>query len=182
MIRGLFPALVVACCWPAAVRADGPPWQPNLVALGAGYFDFDKTGGAKAADLRPEYRWGLSLLPLAVPATRGWDRFVQLHPYAGLEGNSNGLFYASGGLSLDIFATRHVVLTWTEGVGTLHNDGHDQLGSVLEFRSMVEAGWRFDNGMRLTAAYSHISNAGAATHDPGAEIVGLYVQIPVGWP
>jgi hypothetical protein len=35
--------------------------------------------------------------------------------------------------------------------------------------------------MRLSAYISHLSNAGAGNTDPGAEVLGGYLRIPVGW-
>ena len=44
---------------------------------------------------------------------------------------------------------------------------------------MAEIGYRFDNDMRITAEFSHISDANLTRVNPGAEIVGMYVHVPV---
>jgi hypothetical protein len=53
------------------------------------------------------------------------------------------------------------------------------MGSFIEFRSTVEAGYKFDDASRLTVAYGHISNAGLTSVNHGAEILTLYYHIPV---
>lgn len=47
--------------------------------------------------------------------------------------------------------------------GTEAND----LGSTLEFRSLVGAGYKFDNGNAVSAAFTHKSNAGIDDDNPG---------------
>ncbi|MDE1901170.1 MAG: acyloxyacyl hydrolase [Alphaproteobacteria bacterium] len=108
---------------------------------------------------------------------------MQLHPTVGFEGNGNGATYSSAGLDLDIPLFRHqIVFTWGESAG-LYTRGNDPrwLGSPLEFRSQLELGWQFDNGYRLSGYISHLSNAGIAKANPGAEILGAYVHIPIAW-
>jgi hypothetical protein len=86
--------------------------------------------------------------------------------------------YGLGGLALDGYIGRHVIFTWSEGVGVFYPGDMWPLGSAVEFRSMAELGWRFDNEMRFTGEISHISNAGLTSHNPGAEMVGAYLHVP----
>jgi hypothetical protein len=44
---------------------------------------------------------------------------------------------------------------------------------------MGEIGYRFDNDTRLTAEFSHISDAKTTRFNPGAEILGVYLHVPV---
>ncbi len=60
---------------------------------------------------------------------------------------------------------------WSDG------DGKD-LGHTIEFRSQLEAGYRFDNDMRITAAFSHISNGDLGDDNPGVELGTLYFSVP----
>ncbi|HEU0118619.1 MAG TPA: acyloxyacyl hydrolase [Alphaproteobacteria bacterium] len=154
--------------------------QPDLVSFGVSYFDFDKDEPHKqSVDFRGEYRWGLSMLPLISPWFKSWDQYVQFHPYAGLEVTSLGMLYGNGGWAMDAYLGRHFVFTWSEGVGLYEGGDMTILGSVIEFRSMAELGYRFDNEMRLTGQISHISNAGLTSRNPGAEIAGLYLHMPI---
>jgi hypothetical protein len=148
--------------------------QPDLVSFGGGYFDFDKDESHKrSADFRLEYRWGLTLLPSS------WGTAVQLHPFIGGEATSLGATYGLAGLAMDGYIGRHGILTWSEGVGFFGPGDMQSMGSYVEFRSELEAGYRFDNEMRVTASISHISNAGITQHNPGAEIAGMYFHVPV---
>jgi hypothetical protein len=152
--------------------------QPDLVSFGLGYMDFDKSESHKqSADFRLEYRWGMSLLPM-ISQSLNVDRYVQVHPFAGVETTSLGALYGLGGFALDAYLCRHVVFTWSEGVGLFSPGAMKPLGSVVEFRSSGELGWRFDNDMRATIALSHISNAGITKRNPGAEIAGVYLHVP----
>lgn len=57
-------------------------------------------------------------------------------------------------------------------------DGPD-LGSSLEFRSALGAGYEFGNGATVSLLYDHRSNADLADTNPGLETVGLRVGIPL---
>jgi hypothetical protein len=52
-------------------------------------------------------------------------------------------------------------------------------GSVVEFRSQLEVGYRFENEMRVSVAYSHISNANLSETNPGVDIISAYLHVPV---
>ncbi|MDE2029582.1 MAG: acyloxyacyl hydrolase [Alphaproteobacteria bacterium] len=172
----LLALLCVLCATPAYAAT------PDYLSLGGGIFDFDKPQNSRrAVDYRVEYRWGVSLLPLIDKSFNSVEPFMQLHPSVGFEGNGNGATYPDAGLNLDIpLLWHHAILTWGEALG-LWGRGNDPryLGSALEFRSQVEVGWQFDNGLRATAYISHLSNAHIVKTNPGAEIVGAYLQIPV---
>jgi len=160
-------------------RAEAPVKQPDLISFEGGYFDFDKSEKNKqSGDIRAEYRWGLSMLPLISPYFNSWDKYVQFHHYAGLEVTTLGALYGSGGWAMDGYIGRHGIFTWSEGVGLYNAGDMTTLGSVVEFRSQAELGYRFDNEMRLTGQISHISNAGLTKRNPGAEIVGVYFHVP----
>lgn len=164
-----------------SAHAEAPVKQTDLISFGGGYFDFDKDEKHKqSGDFRVEYRWGLSMLPLISPYFNSWDKYVQFHPYAGLEVTTLGALYANGGWAMDGYIGRHGIFTWSEGVGLYNAGDMTTLGSVVEFRSQAELGWRFDNEMRLTGEISHISNAGMTKRNPGAEIAGVYLHVPMG--
>jgi hypothetical protein len=153
--------------------------QPDLLSFSAGYNDFDKSGpNKKSADFRFEYRWGVSLLPLIAPSLKSWDTDVQFHPFLGFETTSRSVAYGLGGFNMDWMVAKHWVFTWNEGVGLYDRGDSARLGSYVEFRSQAEFGYRFNNEMRITAALSHISNAGLTHINPGAEILGVYFHIP----
>lgn len=155
--------------------------QPDLISFGLAYDDFDKNEARRqSGDIRAEYRWGMSLLPMISSYFTKWDPYVQFHPFAGGEVGTLGQIYGLGGFAMDAYIGRHVIFTWSEGAGLYYGGDSVRLGSVLEFRSMGELGWRFDNEMRVTAELSHISNAKITKWNPGNEYAGVYLHVPVG--
>lgn len=157
----LAAALLVAAT-PLAARAQSD--EPALVAGGLGWFDV--LDDEDTVDLRLEYRHG----------GRPWI----FKPWAGVEATGEGGLWGGGGVLLDVFLGRRVVLTGSFGAGLFEEGDGKDLGSALEFRSQVELGYRFDDRSRLSVAFSHISNAGIADRNPGAEIVTVYYALPVG--
>ena len=148
---------------------DGPA---DLVSVGAGRFDILRnTPRDQAADLRLEYR----------PVLAGFaDGVFLLRPLAGLEVTSDDGAYLLGGLALDLVLGPMVV---TPSIGSgLHHAAHGKdLGSVVEFRSSIEVGWQMESGGRISLAFGHLSNAGLTRRNPGAEVVTLYLHLPVAW-
>lgn len=152
--------------------------QPDLLGFSAGYYDMlgkDDT----AVDFRAEFRSGYSLLHGIAPRTfSGWDRYVQIRPMVGVEGTSDGAVYGYGGFVLDAFLTQNIFLSPNLVAGLYYNGNGKRLGSVVEFRSTMEAGYRFDNNWRLSASFGHISNAGLGSKNPGTEILSGNLYVP----
>jgi lipid A 3-O-deacylase len=166
---------------PVSAPADNTIQQPDLISFGLAYVDFDKQEPHRnSGDLRLEYRWGMSLLPLISSYFTKWDPYIQFHPFVGGELGTLGQLYGLGGFAMDVYVTRHWIFTWSEGAGLYYPGDAVRLGSFLEFRSQAEVGWRFDDNMRLTFEVSHISNAKITHFNPGSEMAGIYLHVPVG--
>jgi len=45
---------------------------------------------------------------------------------------------------------------------------------------MLELGYRFENDIRVSVGYSHISNANLTELNPGVDIIETYLHFPVG--
>jgi hypothetical protein len=104
--------------------------------------------------------------------------FSLIKPWAGVEFTSDGAVYGVAGVLVDIFFGRRLVLTPSFGVGAYaEGDGKD-LGNTVEFRSQLEFGYRFDDRSRLAVSFSHISNAGLGSHNPGTEVATVYYELP----
>ena len=171
---------VLVILMPVLAKAETPFRDVDYLSLGGGYYNFDRTEShTKSVDFRGEYRWGLSLLSAANPALRSWDDYIQFHPVVGIEMNSFGLLYGNSGFDMDAYLGKHFVFTWGEQIGFLNIGQSHQMGSYLEFRSMGEIGYRFANNLRVTAYIGHISNAGLTKRNPGAEVEGIYIHIPI---
>ena len=144
-------------------RAEGADDGSTLV-LGAGYTDPIQSG-ADGADFRLDYRHGEGL----------W--FVK--PFVGIQATSEGSVWGGGGVYIDVPVLDRVYLTATAAVGGYSQGGGKDLGSVLEFRTQGEVTYRFDNGMRLGAAFSHLSNAGIGSRNPGINFVSALFVVPI---
>jgi hypothetical protein len=181
MVRRLVAVLAIALCvTTSAFAAQQGPEQHDLISLGAGYMDFDKTEKfTKSTDFRLEYRFGFSILPWISSSFAGGRQEITFHPFLGVEATSRNLIYGLGGFSMDWDFSDHGIFTWNEGIGYLDSGDHRSLGNTMEFRSQAEIGYRFDDDTRITAQFSHISNAKTTRVNPGAEIIGMYVHVPV---
>jgi hypothetical protein len=87
--------------------------------------------------------------------------------------------YGFGGLVLDFLIGDHIVFSPNFTLGYYHQGQGKRLGYPLEFRSSLEAGYRFDNEWRITGYLSHMSNAALGRKNPGIEMGGIYVHIPL---
>lgn len=155
---------------------------PDTFTVGTGWFEyFHHTTYRDDADIRLEHRWGLSLLSRISDSLAVIDPYFQVHPFVGIETTPRANYYIGGGLVLDFLVGPHIVLSPSVAWGFYSQGGGKRLGCPMEFRSTAEAGWRFDNGLRITAYVSHISNAEMTLKNPGAEMLGGYVHIPLTW-
>lgn len=146
----------------AEVSADD---DPSLLSFGVGWWDL-VAGDDDQADFRLEYRHG--------------QRFLHVvKPWVGLEVTTAGAVWGGGGLLVDIYFGRRIVLTGSTGVGGFYEGDGKDLGSAVEFRSTIELGYRFDDRSRLSLAFGHLSNAGIGDSNPGTEVLTLYYHLPI---
>ena len=138
--------------------------DPAFVTVGVGYYDWHQEDDT-AVDFKLEYRHG--------------DKYWIFKPWAGVEGTSDGAVYGVGGVLVDFFFGRRIVVTPSFGAGLYYHGNGKDLGSVIEFRSQIEVAYRFNDRSRLGLAVSHISNAGIGDDNPGTEIVTLYYSAPL---
>ena len=143
--------------------------QPELSAfvVGAGLYDVitDNEGPDRTAIGRVEFRFGST------------DWF--LRPMLGVEATYDSSLYAYGGFLIDVYLWDNFVLSPNAAVGYYEEGDARDLGSALQFRTGVEAAYRFDNGMRLGVAFHHLSNADIADDNPGIETLTVNVTIPI---
>lgn len=180
---GLSLATALVPLLSAPAQADVTP----TLSLGVGQFDqtlinpgiaFLKVSKVdphnKAIDFRAEYRFGKSLFPST-------ESVAIIRPWIAAEGTSDGAAYGAGGLLAD-FHLGPLVFTPSFGAGLYYSGNGKYLGSPIEFRSQVELGYEFDGGTRISVAYSHISNANIADTNPGSNIIGAYLHLPISGP
>lgn len=144
---------------------ETPTTTAPLASFGVGAFDvYNNVDQDHAMDLRAEYRFS----PL----------FYVVKPLVALQATTDGGGGAFAGLVADWLIGEHFVVSPSLAVGLWANGGGKDLGSAIEFRSQLEAGYRFDNDWRLTGAFSHISNANIGDDNPGVEIGSIYLHVP----
>ncbi len=125
---------------------------PTLLA-GTGWFDCNRRRN-QSAEFRLEFRSRLLARGLrAVVATLA---------------NSDGSLFMGTGAAYEVRLARwDLTPTFVPGVYR-HGHGKD-LGYPLEFRSQLELGYRLRQGSRIAVAFSHLSNAGFGSRNPGQE-------------
>ena len=61
--------------------------------------------------------------------------------------------------------------------GLYFQGGGPDIGTMVEFRSGIAAGYEFSNGGRLVVSYDHRSNADLSKTNPGLETIGIRYSI-----
>ena len=150
--------LAVSFYSPAAFADD-----PDFLVIGGGWYDFNDD--RDAFDFRAEYRSGYKLFGIA-------------KPWVGIEATTDQAAYAVGGVLVDLYFGRRWVFTPSFGAGAYADGSGKDLGHMIEFRSQLEMGYRFDDRSRVSLAVSHISNASLGDNNPGTEIATFYYHIP----
>lgn len=162
-------ALLVTLSPVTAQAQDTAPQDKNsYVSVGVGAWDVGDDDDA--ADFRLEYR----------PDT---TFFWKIKPWVGTEITSDWSTWTGGGVLADFYLddANSIYVTPSFGAGLYTQGDSDlDLGSVIEFRSQLEAGYEFNNAHRVGAAFGHISNASIDEDNPGTEILNLYYHIPTG--
>ena len=165
----VLPLCLAATALPSAGLAEDAPFfavngdDSQLLSFGLGYYDvFDDQD---AAEFRAEYRASAE--------------FLIFKPFLGLMATSDAAVYGYGGVLTDFYFGRHFVLTPSIAAGLYHDGDGKDLGHVVEFRSAIEAAYRFDNRSRLGVLFYHISNAGLDDNNAGTEVLGLNYSLPI---
>lgn len=137
--------------------------DPSFITIGGGWYDFNDN--EQAAEFHAEWR--------------GKKLFWIFKPFAGAMFTSDAAFYGFGGFLTDFYFGRRIVVTPSIAAGLYADGDGKDLGSVIEFRSGLEVGWRFDDRSRLSAAVYHISNASIDDNNPGTEIFSIGYSFPL---
>jgi lipid A 3-O-deacylase len=142
--------------------------DPAFVSLRAGYFDFNRSkddGGIVGLEYRSDYKlWVFKPFASA--------------DFAKTDNGHHG--FVGAGLLMDIYFGNRFVLTPSFAPHYYFGGNRKlDLDYALEFRSQLEAAYRFDDRSRLGLALSHYSNASIGDTNPGTEVVSLYYSIPL---
>ena len=136
--------------------------DPDFLSLGLGISDYndDKT----AAEGRFEYR---SNIELSI-----------FRPFSGFMMTSDRAMYGYGGLFVDFFFGRRIVVQPSLAVGAYSSGAGKNLGHWIQFSPKLEVAWRFDDRSRLGLSVAHMSNASLNDKNPGTESVLLTYSLP----
>lgn len=161
-------AALCAAALTSAQAQDTLQDDPDFISLGAGYFDFNRQKD-EGGEFRAEYRSDYKL----------WV----FKPFAAIDYSTTGQGFAGAGVLVDIYFGRRFVLTPSFAPHYYWGDNKKlDLGYALEFRSQLEAAYRFDDRSRLGMAIGHYSNASLGDSNPGTEFLTVYYSIPLqGW-
>ncbi len=143
----------------AAQRSDG---EPDFLTIGGGAFDMndDRTAGQFEFQIRLN------------------NKFWIFKPQLGMFVTTDSAFYAYGGVLVDVYLGRRVVLSPSFSAGVFHDGDGKDLGSAIEFRSALELAYRFDDRSRLGIQFGHLSNASIDDNNPGEEFLMLNYSMP----
>jgi len=142
--------------------------DPAFLSIGGGTYDWNRQKD-EGIEVRMEYRHDKKLFGLVKP-------FVA----AAVSKNDSTQVFLGAGILMDIYLGKRFVIT-PSFAPHYYNGGNDKLDLdyALEFRSQVEAAYRFDDRSRLGIAVSHYSNASLGKTNPGTESATIYYSIPV---
>ena len=147
----------------AAVSAPAKTGDPSFLTVGGGWYDFNDN--EQAAEFRIEWR--------------SQKMFWVFKPFVGAMATSDAAIYGYGGFLTDFYFGRRIVVSPSFAVGLYEDGDGKDLGSVIEFRSGLEVGWRFDDRSRLSAMVYHISNTGIDDNNPGTEVFSIGYSFPL---
>ena len=154
-------ALAMTVGLAASATAEDDPEYLSFYGGGFDIFD-DQTAAVGGVEWRSDFR-----------------KYI-LTPMAGGFVTTDGGLYGYGGVFIDVVLTDNFVIRPSAAVGAYSRGSGKDLGGTIEFRTAIEAAWRFDNQSRLGVEFSHISNAGIYDHNPGTETLTVNYSVPIG--
>ncbi len=152
---------------PQSSNQKSLPKNNSVNSLIVGVSDFNALRKQRSAfEGRVEFRSSLSLL------------IVQ--PLAGITFTSSGAFYGMAGFYFDISLSNNIIFTPSFSAGYFSKgEGHD-LAYKIEFRTLFEIFYSFENNSKIGIGFDHISNGSLGKSNPGAESISFIYSIPMG--
>ena len=105
-----------------------------------------------------------------------------LRPFAGAGFTSQQSLYGYGGIRIATYWGERLVITPSFAVGAYsRGEGKDLGNPPVLGRFGIDVEYRFDNDMRVGAAYHHYSNGKALgqSSNPGTEVIGLTFSLAI---
>jgi lipid A 3-O-deacylase len=146
----------------AATRLRAEDEGPTQsLSFATGWFDCNRKQD-EAFETRLEYRVGRARRPLRGVAV------------ATLTDDSS--LFVGAGVGYEIGLGRRWAVTPVFVPGYYRKGNGKDLGYSLEFRSQIELGYTLAGGSRVTIAFSHLSNGGLGSCNPGEESLTIGVE------
>jgi len=105
--------------------------------------------------------------------------FWRLHPAFGVSVAGNGSGWAGFGSAVTFGQDDGLFLRVTGMVGAYRRGSGRDLGGALQFRSALDIGYRWENGIEAGVGADHRSNAGLDTPNPGLNSIYLFAAMPL---
>ncbi|MFZ0565490.1 MAG: acyloxyacyl hydrolase [Chlamydiales bacterium] len=147
----------------SALTLSAAKYDPPLLSIGGGVFNIISD--------HPKWMGQLEWKPSYL--------LYGLRPFVSCFLTEKYAAYFSAGLGIQLFLGDHFVVTPSFGPGLFFRGKGADLYYPIEFRSSIEAAFRFSNYSRIGAQFYHISNAGLGRKNPGAEILVLFFSVPL---
>jgi hypothetical protein len=87
--------------------------------------------------------------------------------------------FVGAGVGYQIDLGRRWAVTPVFVPGYYRKGNGKDLGYSLEFRSQIELGYTLAAGSRVTIAFSHLSNGGLGSRNPGEESLTIGFELPL---
>jgi len=100
-------------------------------------------------------------------------------PVIGAEVNTDSGMYGFVGINYDWEFNPNWYLTPSVAIGGWRRGDSTDLGGALEFREGLELDYKFPEGYRAGARFTHISNTGIYAQNPGEESLMATFSIPL---
>jgi len=167
-VQAIVTSFVLATAVIAAYAPSAHADDPAFLSFGAGTYDWNRKKD-EGVEVRVEYRHDKKLFGLVKPFAA-----------AAVSKNDSTQVFLGAGILMDIYLGKRIVLT-PSFAPHFYSGGNDKLDLdyALEFRSQLEAAYRFDDRSRLGIAVSHYSNASLGKTNPGTEAATVYYSVPV---
>jgi hypothetical protein len=160
--RTLGILIIVTVSTSSSLRAED--WgRTRSLTFATGWFDCNRRQD-EAFETRLEYRVG----------ARRPFRGVAV---ATLTDDSS--LFVGAGIGYQIGLGRRWAVTPVFVPGYYRKGNGKDLGYSLEFRSQIELGYTLAGGSRVTIAFSHLSNGGLGSRNPGEESLTIGVELPL---
>jgi hypothetical protein len=109
---------------------------------------------------------------------RSYTRW-KIIPAVGLAVSESGASFVYTDLRHDFWLSDRWALIPSFGVGVFDDGENIHLGNEIEFRSGLEAAYRFHGDYRVGLAFFHLSNGGLSEQNPGTEVLVVSLCIPL---